>query len=133
MTSIIDSEYIVPTRPYSQMELRSNRDKLYKSLRLGTTKAYHNKCRHFYHVRRHSKKENEILTSNSSDCGNCSVCWKIHKIKRSHQQKAINIVDQYSNTFFEEPTFLTYNSIDLETVYYKWLYQEQPESVGVLV
>ena len=133
MSSIIDSEYIAATRPYSQMELRSNRDKLYKSLRLGTTRAYHNKCNHFYYVRNHSKKETEILTSKSCDSGNCSVCWKLHKIKRSSQQRAINLVDQYRNNFYDEPKFLSYNNMDLETVYYKWLYQEQPESAGVIV
>lgn len=133
MSSIIDSEYIAPTRPYSQMELQSNRDKLYKSLRLGTTRAYHTKCNHFYYVRHHSKKENEILTSNSCDSGNCSVCWKLHKINRISKQRAINMVEQYSNSFYEEPKYLTYNGIDLETIYYKWLYQDQSESDGVLV
>ena len=124
MTSIIESNYIPPDRPYSQAELCDTRDKLYKSLRLGTTKACHSHCQHFYFVRQNGRKEKDILESDSQDVGNCSVCWKINKTKRSHKQKATNLVQQYSNTFYDPPQFLTYNGVDLETIYYKWLYEE---------
>ena len=124
MTSILDSDYIHQNRPYSQDELRDNRIKLYKSLRLSTTKAWHSRCKHFYYVRQNGKKEREILASENNDCGNCSVCWKLHKCGRTNKHRANNMVDEYSNSFFDDPKYITYNLCDLETVFYKWLYDD---------
>jgi len=125
MTSILESEYIPQDRPYSQEELRDNREKLYKSLRLGINKAWHSRCKHFYYVRQNGRKEKDILASENSDSGNCSVCWKIHKCGRDGKQRAINMVDQYSNAFYEDPTYISYDLVDMESLFYRWLYDDE--------
>jgi hypothetical protein len=123
MTSILESDYTPQNRPYSQDELRDNRENLYKSLNLGSIKVWHSNCKHFYYVKQNGKKEKDILSSKNNDSGNCSVCWKINKCNNKH--RAINIVNQYSNTFYDEPTYMTYNLADLEMIFYKWLYSDQ--------
>jgi hypothetical protein len=123
MTSILESDYNPQDRPYSQDELWDMRDQLYKKFRLGTTKACHAKCRHFYYVKQNGRKEKDILEKNNHDVGNCSVCWKINKSEKDQKHRAINMVDCYSNTFFEEPKFISYRLIDLETLFYSWLYE----------
>ena len=49
--SILESEYVEQTRPYSQHELADIRTSLYKQLRLSKEKAYHSKCKHSYFVK----------------------------------------------------------------------------------
>jgi hypothetical protein len=121
--SILESDYIEPTRPYSQDELRDMRLHLYRQLKLGKEKAYHNKCRHVYITKENSKKEKEIK-DNSPDIGNCSVCWKVSKTHNSIRHKAYDLVKAYNSEFSSEPEHLTYNLIDLENIYYRWLYLE---------
>lgn len=121
MASILDSEYIEPTRPYSQNELSDMRNKLYRDLRLGKCRAYHDKCKHFYNVRINSKKEKEI-NENSDNIGNCSVCWKLSKTPKNSKDKAIVLNRAFSEQFYDEPQYLTYDLYDIENVFYKWLY-----------
>jgi len=125
MPHILDSKYKEPERPYSQSELELNRSRLYKNLRLGTHKAYHSKCRHFYKVRQNGRKEKEIIEQQTNDIGNCSVCWKLYKTHIKHKRVANQIVEDYSNVYYNEPSYLSYNNVDLETVFYKWLYEDQ--------
>lgn len=123
--SILDSEYVPANRPYSQNELKYLQENLYKSIRLGNAKTFHTKCGHFYLVKENSRKEKEIKEKNSSeDIGNCSVCWKLHKTSDYLKDKAYDMVDAYCRRFYEEPEKLTYDLLDLETVFYKWLYFE---------
>ena len=122
--SILESEYVEQTRPYSQHELADIRTSVYKQLRLSKEKAYHSKCKHSYFVKENSKKEKEIK-ENSSDIGNCSVCWKISKTPNDLKYKAYDLVKAYSTDFEGDIKFMTYNLYDLENVFYKWLYQEQ--------
>ncbi len=151
MTSILESEYIAPKRPYSQNELAYNREKLYKYLRLGPIKARHKSCGHFYFVKKNSRKEKEIVENRArdnshtgsetggashpdpdhdhdhdhTDVGNCSVCWRLHKTQRSLFNSAQDLVDAYQQkfSFDEEPKILTYYNVDIEHVFYKWLYE----------
>jgi hypothetical protein len=125
MPYILDSQYKEPERPYSQQELELNRSRLYQNLRLGPHKAYHDNCRHFYKVRQNGRKEKEIISQNNHDIGNCSVCWKLHKTSIDHRPIALQIVENYSNKFYDEPFYLSYDGNDLETVFYKWLYEDQ--------
>lgn len=124
MTSVLESEYIEPTRPYSLDELKGLRKKLYHNLRLGKMRVYHRHCNHFYTPKINSRKEKEMIEQNCNDIGNCSVCWKLAKTQGYLRQKAKNMVRSYCNTFYEDPV-VTYNNIDLETIFYKWLYEEQ--------
>ena len=121
MTSILETDYIEQTRPYSQDELLDIRSRLYRQLRLGKYKAYHLKCSHIYLVKENSKKEKEIL-EDSSNIGNCSVCWKISKTHSDLKHKARDLVTFYMTEFYNDDVKLTYNLSDLENIFYKWLY-----------
>jgi len=120
---VLESEYVEPTRPYSLNELSYNRERMYKSLRIGKTRAAHNKCGHFYFVKENGRKEKEINESGSLDTGYCSVCWKVGKTPRHLKHKCKDLIDTYSRRFFDEPEYLTYYLVDLETIYYNWLYE----------
>ena len=124
MTSAIESDYIQQTRPYSQSELRDTRADLFKSLRLGEKIVSHYKCGHIYLTKQNGRKEKEMCETGNVDVGKCSVCWKINKTPRRLQDKARNLALEYSNTFSKTPEFLSYRKLDLETVYYKWLYED---------
>ena len=126
--SILEIDYIEPTRPYSLKELDYLRNNMYDSLKLSTHKIYHTKCRHSYYVKKNSRKEKEILENkkdeevNLTDVGNCSVCWKIYKTPKYLKDKANDMVYYYTKDFTEGPEKITYGLLDLETVFYKWLY-----------
>ena len=120
MTTILDSEYIPPERPYSQVELNQNRQKLYKSLHLSDKTACHEKCQHFYFVKQNGRKEKDIIENNCNDVGNCSVCWKISK--STDRKRATNLVNQYTDQFYNEPEYTSYDLCDVEYTYYHWLY-----------
>ena len=64
-----------------------------------------------------------MFEMNTQDIGKCSVCWRINKTPVHLRDKALNLTNEYYNTFVETPKFLTYRKIDLENAYYKWLYE----------
>jgi hypothetical protein len=119
--SVLETDYVEPRRPYSQAELSNMRYKLYRHLRLGKTKAHHEKCDHFYFVKENGRKEKDIIEQNTSDCGNCSVCWKINKTPKHLKNKAYDLVNEYCKIYYNEPTYLTYEDVDLENAFYKWM------------
>ena len=122
--SILESEYIEQNRPYSKNELSDMRAFLYKQLKLGTEKAYHDKCKHYYIVKVNSKKEKEIV-DNSTNIGNCSVCWKMSKTPINIKHKAYELIKLYSENFNGvDPSCLSYDLIDIENIFYRWLYLE---------
>lgn len=118
--SVLESEYVEPCRPYSQNELINMRYKFYRQYKLGKTKAIHNNCKHFYIVKDSGKKEKEILEQNNPDSGNCSVCWKINRTPKYLKNKAHDLVNEYCKTFELEPK-LSYENLDLENAFYRWL------------
>ena len=124
MSSVLESDYVKQTRPYSQSELRDLRTSLFRSLKLGEKIVYHDKCRHMYLTKQNGRKEKEILETGKVDVGKCSVCWKISKTPLYLRDKAKDLSHDYSSIFLNPPEFLSYQKLDLETVYYKWLYQE---------
>lgn len=123
-SSILNTTYVEQSRPYSQRELKYLHDKLYNELRLGTVYAYHKKCRHFYTTKINGRKEKEIQLKNDPDVGNCSVCWKLIKTDKQEREKARYMVDSYHEMFNYKvcPDKLTYDMIDVENIYYRWLY-----------
>ena len=123
MTSVLESNYIEPTRPYSQKELRQMQLNLYRSLRLGKTMARHRRCEHLYFVKENGRKEKEMIEKKSNDVGNCSVCWKLGKTSSDLKNNANMLIVSYSNTFYEEPKYLSYENTDLESVFYKMVIQ----------
>ena len=71
------------------------------------------------------EKEKEILQNNSNiDIGNCSVSWKLSKTPSNLKNEALHLVNSYMKTFENEPEILTYDNVDLETMFYRWLYEE---------
>lgn len=124
MTSVLESEYYEPDRPYSQDELKDMKVSLYRRIRLGKEKAFHKKCNHFYYVKENSKKEKEIK-SDSNDIGNCSVCWSLSKTPNNLKDKAYDLTNAYMSQFGDNSESLTYDSYDLEDIFYKWLYSTQ--------
>lgn len=123
-TSILDQDYVKPERPYSQRELQYNRQKVLRTLRVGKVRAHHKRCDHFYYVKEHGRKEKEIKEAKSGDVGNCSVCWKFNRTPRNLKTNARNLINSYCTQFFEPPACLTYENVDLEIVFYNWLYEE---------
>jgi len=122
MTSILESEYTEPKRPYSQNELNDMRNNLYRQIRLGKEKALHQKCNHFYLVKENGKKEKEI--KDNGNMGNCSVCWKLSKTSPELKYKANDLVKAYCAEFYNESSRFHYYMYDLENVFYRWLYIE---------
>ena len=43
-------------------------------------------------------------------------------IDKNQKEQAINMIECYSNLFYNEPEFVSYKLVDLETVFYTWLY-----------
>ena len=122
MTSILENEYKEPDRPYSQDELKFNRTQLFQKLRIGNVRAYHKQCGHFYFVKLNGRKEKIIIDSKGTDSGNCSVCWKLKKMGRL-KHAASTVVKIFTEVWADEPTVLTYDDVDVEKVYYIWLYE----------
>lgn len=123
-TSILEQNYIEPDRPQSQNEFKCNRDKLFRAMRIGTIRAHHKKCDHFYLVKENGRKEKEIVEQNNNDSGSCSVCWKLNKTPRHLKTHAKNLIYSYHTTFYEYPKYMTSEKEFLESSYYKWLYDE---------
>lgn len=123
-TSILEQEYIEPDRPYSQRELQYNRNRVFRSLRIGKTRAHHKRCDHFYYVKENGRKEKEIKETKNEDVGNCSVCWKFNKTPRRVKARARNLINSYCSQFYDPPKYMSYETSDLETIFYKWLYEE---------
>ena len=120
--SVLELPYQAPKRPYSQNELKIMRQKLYRELRLGKIRAEHKKCGHFYLVKENGRKEKDILEQKTSDCGNCSVCWKISKTPRDLRNNAQHLIKEYQSLFYDEDKVkLCYDAVDIETCFYKWL------------
>ena len=115
---------MIQYRPYSENELFEKRDYLYKNLNLSDTIIYHDKCNHFYHVRKNGKKEKNILENIKCD-ENCSVCWKINKTKYK-KNIAIDLVYDYSSVFYDKGncSINNINDINLEKEFYYWLYEK---------
>lgn len=122
--TILLSEYVPPTRPYSKDELLDMRKKLYEDLKISDLTIIHKKCSHKYHVKTNGKKEQDI--KNNKINKNCSVCWKLKQTQPQFKQLAFEMINAYMNNFYNENliTFYSYNLYDLENVFYTWLYKE---------
>jgi len=127
--NVLEEAYKESERPYSQNELKAMRTELYNQYRLSKVEAQHNHCGHFYKVRKNGRKEKEILENNNSDTGNCSICWKLNKIKDNYcREIAKDVIYDHSKFFYNvdnvDSKFLTYFMVNTEMTYYKWLYED---------
>jgi len=123
-TSVLEQDYVEPERPYSQKELQYTRDSIFRAMRIGNTRAHHKRCDHFYFVKQNGRKAKEIKEAGSQDVGNCSVCWKLNKTPRHLKKNAKGLIREYCSRFEQSPEYLTYEGVDLETTFYRWLYEE---------
>jgi hypothetical protein len=123
ITTILENGYIKPARPYSQNELLLMKNKAFNTIRIGKTRAYHTRCGHFYYVKQNGRKEKEIKQSSSTDCGNCSVCWKINKTPNHLHKTVRELIEEYTKKMYDEPKYLTYENINLLITFKKWLYE----------
>ncbi len=110
-------------RPFSQMELQAKRGNLYYKLYLSKNAACHSACGHSYLVKRNGKKEKEIIEKGTNDVGNCSVCWKISKMRDRRSREMTGTFIDECMAKFASP-LLTIETIDLEADFYIWLYDE---------
>lgn len=124
MTSILESKYVEPTRPYSQKELQNKLNTLFRKIRIGKVWAHHKSCDHMYLTRMNGRKEKDILAQKNEDVGSCSVCWKLHKTPNHLQRSARDMVVTYQKNAFIDLHKITYNDLDLIIVFYTWLYNE---------
>lgn len=123
--SILNSEWVAPTRPYSRKELEHLHDRLFRSYRLSSLYVIHESCGHQYYVKENGMKYKNLKENNTLDTGKCSVCWKLRQTPRSLKGSAIDFIDLYAENFpdLESPVY-TYYRFEIERIFYTWLYQE---------
>lgn len=116
-------------RKYSQMELGEMRNDLFKSMGLAFVWTRH-QCGHVYCVKLNSQKFHHILqTRNAFVKNGCSVCWKLQNSPYELAEPFrvhINTYARLLNAELEnEPILLSHQKLELERVFYTWLYYEQ--------
>ena len=122
--SVLEKGYSQAERPYSDNELENIRSKCQGKLRIGEVHIHHSRCGHRYFARSGGKKEAEALEADSVDVGNCSVCWKISRTPRHLKRHAKDLVYNYTTYLSETPERWTFELVELENMYYIWLYKE---------
>lgn len=129
--NVLEEGYVEPERPYSQNELQTMRMQLHNKFRLSKVEAYHTHCGHFYKVRKNGRKEKEILETKNNDIGNCSVCWKLNKVKDKFcSEVAKDLIYDYSRYFYDsnvDKKFLSHYMVSTENTFYNWLYEDTRE------
>lgn len=127
--SVLETEFPEVNRPYSQEELNTKRNRAFRSMRIGNTKAHHRRCNHFYYVKGNGRKEKEIIENNDCDTGNCSVCWKLNKTPRHLRSNARDLIELYLNETEDRQKYnieyLDFPYVQTEIRFYTWLYQEE--------
>jgi hypothetical protein len=121
--SVLETPYVEPERPFSQKELENMRSQLYAKLYLGSMVIKHKDCGHFYVAKKNGKKEKEAMEKGEENVGNCSVCWKLNKTPKRLRKLAHSTVDEFCENMPTQ-TELSYGMIDMERVFYTWLYRE---------
>jgi len=125
MLSILEQEYSEkPNRPFSQKELKYMRERVFRKLKIGNTRAHHTKCNHFYYVKENGRKEKKIKEHNIVNIGYCSVCWKYEMTPYDIKFMAENLMKEYFNYFLNPPLHLTYEGVILENTFTTWLYEK---------
>ena len=122
--SVLEKDYTPVNRPYSQAELETTRKRFYTSMRIGSVKAHHRRCNHFYFVKENGRKEKMIKENDNCDTGNCSVCWKMTKTPRHLRSRAKEVLEHYMNGYDYRQdnniTYLYHSDIEAEKTFYTW-------------
>ena len=126
--SVLLNEIDREERPYSQEELKKNRQQLWGELNLSRTWITHDQCGHAYYVKMNGQKFKEVQEKNTNvDVGNCSVCWKLRRTPRYLANRAHSLVKCYGDVFgFQQNNnnYLVFEDSQIEKIYYVWLYLE---------
>lgn len=125
MTSILESDYVKPTRPYSQNELKDKRHNFFTRYNISDVFAYHKKCGHFYRVKKNGKKYKFLTEDTDTDIGNCSICWKLAKTPNYLKENAKDLIYLYETKFKNDEERLSYDNNDIENCYYRWIYDQR--------
>jgi len=121
--SVLERKFDPIERPYSLKELTLLRGRFYRSMRIGSVLIDHPECGHVYFAKANGKKEREALSSNMENLGSCSVCWKLNRTPKNLKQRAKDLVDIFT-LMFRRPERDRYEDLELEQLYYTWLYRE---------
>ena len=116
--SILDQEFPLQSRPYSQNELNFLLEQNKNRLNLSTLFAEHHECKHKYLVKSNGRKEKDIKDRISN--GNCSVCWRLSKVPKHNYDRACYLLDRYNELAYDY--CLSYDNVMCEILFYKWLY-----------
>jgi len=126
--SILNSEWVAPSRPYSNKELQHRHERFFKSLRLSSLYVCHSGCGHKYFVKENGVKYKGLQdeeNEGSLDIGKCSVCWKLRQTPRSIKGYALDFLDLYDEYFPSLDNIeFSYYTFEIERIFYTWLYQE---------
>ena len=128
--TVLEEDYVKPTRPFSQKELQDKKKEYIRSLRLSNEIVSHSKTKYRYYVKKYGNKEKMIIENRDNnveeynkDIGNCSVSWKISRTHPRYKKYARDMCDSYTESLEKER--LTHYDIELFRVFYTWLYHEK--------
>lgn len=128
MSSVLEKKIFEPDRPFSRKELQEKRKQIFRNMHIGNTLIQQSDCRHVYFAKSNGKKEKEAkeMPAGTAISGNCSVCWKINRTPKNLKNRAIDLVEAYTNSgsIWDSNSSYNYYDFELETDFYTWLYQE---------
>ena len=104
-------------RPYSQIELKEIRTRYLKAAKISKYYVIHDKCKHFYRVKKYSKKEKEIQEKGTNlNIGNCSMCWCMRNTPHVFRDVGSEYLDKFADEAHEGKALPLYcNLLLLET------------------
>ena len=124
-TSVLEKTCSNEDRPYSRKEVELLHKNLLRKMRIGSVYVLHQECNHGYYCKAGGRKEKDVNESNGQNIGNCSVCWKFNRTPKRLRNAAKDLINYYmdrSHESYNSPS--AYFSVELETDFYTWLYNE---------
>lgn len=124
-TSVLNSVWTEPARPYSHRELHDSQKDFLHHLRLSRDWVHHSECGHRYFVKHNGVKHKLMLEASDRNVGNCSVCWKLRQTPDELIDCAYMFVDSYMDLGDDpERPPLDVKAYEITKIYYTWLYVE---------
>ena len=122
--NILNKKYLEPSRPFSQIELKENRNLFFKKNNISDLYVLHSKCNHTYKIKNNGKKYKLLIENENEnkDIGNCSICWKLYDTERQYKKIARDLIAEYTE-IMNKKVYDHYET-ELEKLFYNWLYQK---------